>query len=43
MKQSLIVIYGALAILLVIAYFVGGGNLILDGLIISVNTAYRLF
>ncbi|NLW22893.1 MAG: hypothetical protein GXY88_06525 [Tissierellia bacterium] len=32
MKQSFVIIYGALAILLIIAYFVGGGSIILEGI-----------
>ncbi len=43
MKQSLIIIYVALAALIVIAYFVGGSAVILDGINISVSTAYKSF
>lgn len=43
MKQSLIVIYGSLAILIIIAYFVGGSAIILEGLNISIVTMYKSF
>jgi len=43
MKQSLIIIYGALAVLMIIAYFVGGSAIILDGINISIATMYRSF
>ena len=42
MKESLIIIYVAVAILLIMA-FVGGSNMILQGLNISITTAYRSF
>lgn len=43
MKQSLIIIYGALAVLIVIAYLVGGSAIIMDGINISIITMYRSF
>src|SRR5690606_26489854 len=43
MKQSLIIIYLAVAILLVIAFCLGGSDMILAGLNISINMAYRSF
>ena len=43
MKESLIIIYVAVAILLIMAFFVGGSNMILQGLNISITTAYRSF
>ena len=41
MKQSLIIVYVTLAVLIVIAFFTGGSALVTEGLIISVNTAYK--
>lgn len=41
MKQSIIIIYGALAILLIVAYFMGGIELIFEGLNISLATGYN--
>ena len=43
MKESIIIIYIAAVILLVLGYFIGGWNMILDGLNISIKTAYRSF
>lgn len=39
MRQSMIIVYGALIVLVIIAYFLGGTELIKEGLIISFNTA----
>lgn len=41
MKQSLFIVYITLAVLIVTAYFAGGSVLITEGLIITVNTAYK--
>ena len=41
MKQSLIMVYVTSAVLIVIAFFTGGSVLVTEGLIISVNTAYK--
>ena len=41
MKQSLIIVYATLAILIVIAYLLGGNRAVLEGINISINTAYR--
>jgi len=43
LKESIIIIYIAAVILLVLGYFIGGWNMILDGLNISIKTAYRSF
>lgn len=39
MKQSLIIVYATLAILIVIAYFVGGSSTVMEGINISITTA----
>lgn len=38
MKKSLVIVYSMLALVLVIAFFVGGADLILKGLVISGRT-----
>lgn len=43
MKQSLIIIYIASAVLIAAAYFIGGSSLVLEGIIISANTAMNSF
>jgi len=43
MKQSLIIIYLAAAILLIIGFLIGGSQMVVAGLNISINTAYRSF
>ena len=40
MKQSTIIIWISAAIMIVIAFIVGGSTLVLEGLSISLNTAY---
>lgn len=41
MKQSLFIVYITLAVLIVTAFFTGGSALVTEGLVISVNTAYK--
>ncbi|MFY9174813.1 MAG: hypothetical protein WAO24_05640 [Peptococcia bacterium] len=43
MRQSLIIVYVASAILILVAYFVGGGSLVLDGFVLSAKTALYSF
>ena|SRR5690554_6479304 len=39
MKQSLIIVYVASAVLIVAAFLIGGSSLVLDGITVSANTA----
>ncbi len=41
MKQSMLIIYITLAILIVIAFLIGGSNLVFEGLNISLNTTIK--
>jgi uncharacterized membrane protein YraQ (UPF0718 family) len=41
MKQSLIIVYVASAVLIIAAFFIGGSSLVLEGVTLSVNTALR--
>lgn len=43
MKQSLFIIYVASAILIVLAYFIGGSSLVLNGMNITIRTALNSF
>ena len=39
MKQSLIIVYVASAVLIIAAFLIGGSSLVLDGITVSANTA----